>query len=332
MIIQPSYQTYLDAKQLLLQWELVAFPTETVYGLWANALDRSAVRKIFETKWRPQKNPIIVHLGSIEQINEYVESINPLEEKIITTLMPWPITILLKRNDTVPDIVTARSDFVGIRIPSNKVALDFLQITELPIAAPSANVSTKPSPTSAQMVMDNFHEIVPMIIDGGDCEVGIESTVVKVEWNRIVITRPGFITAEDIQSLFSSDIKVEYAQHISEITPGNMYKHYSPKSKVQLLQNTNQVFDSDFYAKTAILVTQERRDIHKEQVDQFVAQGGILYLRWTKSNLISCAKTLFSWYHQADKDGVEKLYVEPVAEFGLGYAIMNRVKKSCDLI
>lgn len=181
MIVQPSYQTYLDAKQLLLQGELVAFPTETVYGLGANALDTSAVRKIFETKGRPQKNPIIVHLGSIAQISEYAEITSPLEEKIITTLMPGPITILLKKKERIPLLVTAGSDFVGIRIPSNKVALDLLQTAEIPVAAPSANVSTKPSPTSAQMVFDNFHEAVPMIIDGGDCEVGIESTVVKVE-------------------------------------------------------------------------------------------------------------------------------------------------------
>ncbi|AHB40835.1 hypothetical protein P148_SR1C00001G0017 [candidate division SR1 bacterium RAAC1_SR1_1] len=330
MIIQPSYQTYLDAKQLLLQGDLVAFPTETVYGLGANALDRSAVRKIFETKGRPQKNPIIVHLGSITQISEYAEITSPLEEKIINTLMPGPITILLKKKPNVPDIVTAGSDFVGIRIPSNKVALDLLQISEIPVAAPSANLSTKPSPTSAQMVFDNFHEAVPMIIDGGDCEVGIESTVVKVEGSRVVITRPGFITVEDLQSLFPSDVQVEYAQHISEITPGNMFKHYSPKSNVTLLNNTNQISFPLSDEKTAILVTQEWIDDHKDRGDQFVAQGGIVYLRGSKSALISCAKTLFSWYHQADKDHIIHLLVEPLTETGLGYAIMNRVKKSCE--
>jgi L-threonylcarbamoyladenylate synthase len=140
-----------------------------------------AVKKIFETKKRPQRNPIIVHVGSIDQIGEYAEIISPFEEKIINTLMPGPITILLKKKKIISDIVTAGSEFVGIRIPSNKVALDFLQTVELPVAAPSANISTKPSPTSAQMVESYFHEAVPMIIDGGACDVGIESTVVKVE-------------------------------------------------------------------------------------------------------------------------------------------------------
>lgn len=330
MLIQPSYQTYLDAKQLLLQGELVVFPTETVYWLWANALDISAVRKIFVTKGRPQKNPIIVHVGSIEQISQYAEITSPLEEKIINTLMPGPITILLKKKNIIPDIVTAGSDFVGIRIPSNKVALDLLQISEIPVAAPSANISTKPSPTSAQMVLDNLHETVPMIIDGGDCEVGIESTVVKVEWNRVVITRPWFITLEDLQSLFPDTVQVEYAQHISEITPGNMFKHYSPKSNVALLNNTNQISFPVSDEKTAILVTQEWIEDHKDRADQFVAQDGIVYLRWSKSALISCAKTLFSWYHQADKDHIIHLLVEPLAETGLGYAIMNRVKKSAE--
>jgi len=330
MIIQPSYQTYLDAKQLLIQWDLVVFPTETVYWLWANALDTSAVRKIFETKGRPQKNPIIVHVWSIDQIPDYAEINSPLEERIIKTLMPGPITILLKKKDIIPNLVTAGSEFIGIRIPSNKVAMDFLQLAEIPVAAPSANISTKPSPTSAQMVWDNLWENVPMIIDWGDCDVGIESTVVKVEWDRIVITRPGFITAEDIQSLFPSYIQVEYAQHVSEITPWNMFKHYSPKSKVQLLQNTNQILFPLSNAKTAILVTQEWIDDHKDRVDQFVAQGGSLYLRWTKSNLISCAKTLFSWYHKSDLENISHLFVEPLEEKWLGYAIMNRVKKSAE--
>lgn len=330
MLTQPSYETYLDAKQILLEGDLVAFPTETVYGLGANALDTNAVRKIFETKGRPQKNPIIVHVGSISQISEYAEIVSPLEQEIITTLMPGPITILLKKKEIIPNLVTAGSEFVGIRIPSNKVALDFLQTVELPVAAPSANVSTKPSPTSAQMVLDNFHESVPMIIDGGACEVGIESTVVKVEWNRVVITRPGFITAEDIQSLFPESITVEYAKHISEITPWNMFKHYSPKGNVELLQNINQIFFPLSRDKTAILVTQERIYDHKDRVDQFVAQGGILYLRWIKSQLTSCAKTLFSFYHQSDKEHISHLFVEPLEEKWLGYAIMNRVKKSTE--
>lgn len=330
MITKPSYEIYLDAKQYLINWDLVAFPTETVYWLWANALNTSAVRKIFETKGRPQKNPIIVHLWSTDQIPEYAEIVSPIESEIINKLMSWPITILLKKKDIIPSLVTAGSEFVGIRIPSNKVALDLLQISEIPVAAPSANISTKPSPTSAQMVLDNFQESVPMIIDWGDCDVGIESTVVKVEWNSVIITRPGFITREDIQSLFPDVIQVEYAQHISEMTPWNMYKHYSPKAKVQLLQNTNQIKFPLLNTKTALIVTQERIDDHKVRVDQFVAQGANLYLRWTKSNLISCAKTLFSLYYKADKDGVSQLYVEPLEEQWLGYAIMNRVKKSCE--
>lgn len=330
MITKPSYQTYLDAKQLLSQWELVAFPTETVYGLWANALDTSAIRKIFETKGRPQKNPIIVHLWSIEQISEYAEIVSPIEEEIINKLMPGPITILLRKKDIIPSLVTAGSDFVGIRIPSNKVALDLLQIAEIPVAAPSANISTKPSPTSAKMVFDNFHNAVSMIIDWWNCDVWIESTVVKVEDNRVIITRPGFITLEDIQSLFPDIITVEYAKDISDITPWNMFKHYSPKSKVQLLENTNQIIFPLLTSKIAVLVTQEWIDNNKNRVDQFLAQGGTLYLRWSKSNLISCAKTLFSFYHQADKDNISQLFVEPLAEQWLGYAIMNRVKKSCE--
>jgi L-threonylcarbamoyladenylate synthase len=330
MIVRPSYQTYLDAKQLLFQGELVAFPTETVYGLGANALDISAVRKIFEVKGRPQKNPIIVHVWSREQIFEYADVISPLEEKIISTLMPGPITLLLQKKPTIPSLVTAWSELVGIRIPSNKVALDFLEVVELPIAAPSANISTKPSPTSAKMVLDNLHGTIPMIIDGGDCEVGIESTVVRVEGDRVVITRPGFIGVEDLQSLLGPDVLVEYAQHVSEVTPGNMFKHYSPHCQVQLLTTINQIPFPLSHWTTAILLTQERKDSHQEWVDEFLAQGGIVYLRWSISALTSCAKSLFSWYHKADQDQVVSLFVEPLPEQGLWYAIMNRVKKSCE--
>ena len=329
MLTQPSYQTYLDAKSFLLQGELVAFPTETVYGLGANALDPQAVAKIFQTKGRPQKNPIIVHVGDISQIADYAAISNPIEQKIIDTLMPWPITILLKKKSTIPEIVTAGSEFVGIRIPSNEVALDFLKAVDLPIAAPSANISTKPSPTTAQMVWDNFHDNIPMIIDGGSCDVGIESTVVKVEDNRVIITRPGFITQEDIQSLFSAEVSVEYAQKVSEITPGNMYKHYAPTAKVQIISTPEDItFQKN--KKIAIIATQEWIE-ENNQILQSYPENIQIIIWWSKNNLISCAKNLFVLYHQCDQQQIDHIFIESLPEKWLWYAIMNRVKKSTEI-
>lgn len=341
MITKPSLQTYAEAKKLLHSWNLVAFPTETVYGLGANALDTEAVSKIFATKWRPQTNPIIVHLGDVDQILDYAHITSPWEQLIIEKLMPGPLTILLHKKPNVPDMVTAGSDFVGIRIPQNQVARELLIETNLPIAAPSANVSTKPSPTTAAMVRDNFGDKVPMIIDGGDCEVGIESTVVKVEDDRVIITRPWYITKEDLESILPTSVQVEYAVKVSEITPGNMFKHYSPGAKVRIFDSIEQIpllvkggarGGLSHFApawKLLILATTERIEEYQTELAPY-ANTITVWNRWTKSNLISCAHNLFTMYHQADNEHFSEILIEQLPEIGLWYAIMNRVKKSAE--
>ena len=260
--------------------------------------------------------------------------------------MPGPLTILLHKKPNVPDMVTAGSEFVGIRIPQNQVARELLIEVNLPIAAPSANVSTKPSPTTAAMVRDNFGDKVPMIIDGGDCEVGIESTVIKVEDDRVIITRPGYITKEDLESILPDSVQVDYATKISEITPGNMFKHYSPGAKVRIFQSIEDLvlpcqrevperaegFDNSQFgpkAKILILATTERIEEYQSQLAPY-ANHITVWNRWTKSNLISCAHNLFTLYHQADKQQFTDILIEGLPEVGLGYAIMNRVKKSAE--
>lgn len=331
MITKPSAQTYTEAKQLLHSWNLVAFPTETVYGLGANALDTEAVTKIFTTKWRPQTNPIIVHLWTTTQIETYATITSPWEHLIIDKLMPGPLTILLHKKPVVPDMVTAGSAFVGIRIPQNQIARELLIEADLPIAAPSANVSTKPSPTTAAMVRDNFGDKVPMIIDGGQSEVGIESTVVKVENDRVIITRPGYITKEDLASILPDTVHVEYATKVSEITPWNMFKHYSPGAKVRIFESIDNLRQSHFAPaeKSLILATDEWIDQYRDQLSQEFSQVEVWH-RWTKSNLISCAHNLFTMYHEADIQGFSQILIEALNETWLGYAIMNRVKKSAE--
>lgn len=193
--------------------------------------------------------------------------------------MPGPLTILLHKKPIVSDMVTAGSEFVGIRIPQNQIARELLIESDLPIAAPSANISTKPSPTTAAMVRDNFGDKVPMIIDGGQSEVGIESTVVKVENDRVIITRPGYITKEDLASILPDTVQVEYATKVSEITPGNMFKHYSPGAKVRIfesIEDLRSLLDKGgerggFLApaeKSLILATDEWIDQHHDQLSQ----------------------------------------------------------------
>lgn len=179
-VISGSLSPYQEAKKLIQAGELVAFPTETIYGLGADALNPEAVAKIFAVKGRPSSNPLIVHIGEKSQIAELGIVENQFQQQIIDKLFPGPITLLLKKQSCIPEIVTS-NPFVGIRMPSNQIAADFLKAVERPIAAPSANISGKPSPTSAPMVLDNLNGKIQLIIDGGASDFGIESTVVKVD-------------------------------------------------------------------------------------------------------------------------------------------------------
>jgi L-threonylcarbamoyladenylate synthase len=240
-IYLPTSTTYLKAKELFSNNELVAFPTETIYGLGANALSSTAAEKIFQLKGRPNDNPLIVHLGNKNQISDYAFIENEIQQTIIDQLMPGPITLLLPKKNNISPIV-CKVPLVGIRLPSNEIAQNMLTTVGLPIAAPSANISGKASPTNAEMVYDNLGENVPMIIDGGESEAGIESTVVRVVQTsssegkyKILILRPGFVTKEDLDSVFNYQIPVEYTTDNPELSPGMRYKHYSISGTVRLI-------------------------------------------------------------------------------------------------
>lgn len=225
------------AKKILTQGGIVAFPTETVYGLGANAMDSTAVKSIFDAKGRPQDNPLIVHLSDTSKIKKYVESINALEQKIIDNFMPGPISLILRKKDCISDVVTAGLKTVAIRVPSNLEAHEFLDKVDLPIAAPSANTSKRPSPTNARDVFEDMNGKIPLIIDGGNTDVGVESTIVKVKDDVIYILRPGRVTA---QALFNATgAKVVDKSTLKEgekpECPGTKYTHYAPKCDMVLV-------------------------------------------------------------------------------------------------
>lgn len=343
----PNKETFKYAKQLLDDWELVAFPTETVYGLWANALNTKALEKIFILKNRPSNNPLIVHVWDKKEISKYGIISSPIEKKIIEKLMPWPITILLPKKENISELISS-NPYVGIRIPSNQVALDFLQYCKLPIAAPSANISTKPSPTSAQMVYNYFGDKIPLIIDGWRCHVWIESTVIKVDeisvcnpmWEddcdisyKIIIMRPWFITKEDLKSLFhkTKNVSVEYSSNISNISPWNMYKHYSPNAKIQIIQDL-EVLDLYMNVKNkimAFILTDETIDNNRSKLNNLPNNFHIISW-WSQNDLITCSQKLFDLYHQCDKEWIDLIFIEQLKEEGLWFSIMNRVKKSAE--
>lgn len=232
-----------EAAKAISEGKLVAFPTETVYGLGANALDVYAVKRIYEVKGRPGDNPLIVHVHEKDMIPSLVKEITPYAKMLMDNFMPGPITLIFKKNNIIPSEITAGLDTVAIRIPSHKTALLFLEAAGLPVAAPSANISGKPSPTSLKHVISDLYGKVDYIIDGGYCEVGVESTVVDTTGDYPIILRPGFITKAQIDDVCSkkspentfflkSESDDEYLHTNPPKSPGMKYRHYAPQAVV----------------------------------------------------------------------------------------------------
>ncbi len=332
-VVKGNPSSYQIAKKLIQSGELVAFPTETIYGLGADALNPEAVKKIFEVKGRPSSNPLIVHIGEKSQISELWIVENDFQQQIIDKLFPGPITLLLRKKANIPEIVTSNA-FVGIRMPSNQITREFLKAVERPIAAPSANISWKPSPTSAPMVLDNLEGKIELIIDGGASDFGIESTVVKVDEEngkgKIWILRPWFITKEDLEILFQGqNVEVEYTSKDQNMSPGTRFKHYTIDAEIQIIEHLDQV-PKNLNEATAIIATVER--FNREQEVLVDRNSDFLKcFEWgTEENLASCAHTLFDLYHSCEKEGIKKVYIQKLPESGLGFAIMNRVKRSAE--
>ena len=230
------------AAELLQQGETVVIPTETVYGLAANALDEAAVAKIFEVKGRPQDNPLIVHISDISQWDALVKEVTEDAKKLAEAFWPGPLTMILPKSEMVPDRTTAGMDSVAVRMPSHPTAKAIIEASKLPIAAPSANLSGLPSPTTAQHCMRDLDGKVPLIIDGGDCDVGIESTVVSLVGEPELL-RPGAITPKMLSDALGKEVKLSHA--VSEplkegerpTSPGMKYRHYAPNAQVILVES-----------------------------------------------------------------------------------------------
>ena len=308
----------LIAKNELDSGGLVIFPTETVYGLGANALDSMAVDKIFEAKNRASNNPLIVHLKNKDEIDKYATITNDIERKLVDSFMPGPFTLILQKKNIIPDNVTCGLDTVGIRIPIDEVAHNLLDILDYPIAAPSANVSTRPSGTNVKDIFQEFDEKVAYIIDGGDSTIGLESTVCKVIDGVPTILRPGFITREDIESVVGVCNVSKYVMeeaHGKVESPGMMYKHYSPETKCILVDKEmiNEVVKN--YHKPIVIGSKEV-DCYK-----FYNYG---------ENLVTVAHNLFKLLREADKENGDIIIIEAVDTTGLGLAIMNRLIRTCE--
>ncbi len=321
---------------LIRNGEIIIFPTETVYGIGANALDANAVGKIFAAKGRPSDNPLIVHLADRNKIQEVAQDITEVEQELIDNFMPGPFTLILKRKPIIPDIVTAGLDTVAIRIPENIIAKGIITYSGVPIAAPSANISGKPSGTKIEDIRKELEGKVSAIVDGGETKIGIESTVVKVIDEVPVVLRPGKITPEQIDAVIGRvriDKNILGTLNKDEVaeSPGMKYKHYAPETSCKLVYCKDEL-DQIFYLKK--FIKQYDGDVvvigveeHKEKLflddQRFISVG-------KKDNLEDYARNIFSALRKADKIKSSKIIIEGVKMEGLGYAIMNRLIRTCE--
>lgn len=322
-----------EAAELLRRGELVAFPTETVYGLGANALDPVAVPEIFAAKGRPGDNPLIVHIARTEQLDGLVE-IPDAARPLMEAFWPGPLTILMPKKPVIPDVVTAGLPTVAVRMPAHPVALELLRRCDVPVAAPSANRSGKPSPTTAAHVYEDMDGRIPLIIDGGECSVGLESTVLDVTHGTPCILRPGGVTKAMLESVLgevtvAGSVLRPLQQGEVALSPGMRYKHYSPDGQVTLVEG-----DPDrVVAAMAALYRQAAENGHHACVMCFTEH--VETLRACHPHDIGSindpeevARRLFATLRSLDTEHYDVIFSEVVPPTGMGLAVMNRLGRA----
>ncbi|MFW6022022.1 MAG: L-threonylcarbamoyladenylate synthase [Halanaerobiaceae bacterium] len=322
-----------EAALLLKNGELVAFPTETVYGLGADATNENAVRKIYTAKGRPQDNPLIVHISNIEQLKNVMSGrLSKVAQKLISHFWPGPLTIIVKKSSNIPDQTTAGMDSVAVRMPAHPLSHALIEAANLPIAAPSANRSGAPSPTRAEHVMDDLSGKIPLILDGGPSSVGVESTVVDVR-TGLKILRPGGISLEEIQEIIG-DIPVydTESDHIfaddntKPLSPGMKYKHYSPDTSLSIIDRDIDI--KKFIAEQnnnniGFILTEETiREI------DFQLNNVKIFNMGSGNNPHEIASNLYDVLRKIDKVSVNNAFIESISEKGIGKAVMNRIYKA----
>lgn len=304
------------AKALLEAGELVAIPTETVYGLAANGFSEAAIAKIYEAKNRPQFNPLILHVANLEQVEKLVSEIPDACKRLMQALSPGPITYLLPKSSLVPDLVTAGSSRVAIRIPNHAMALDLLGSLDFPLAAPSANPSGYVSPVSADHVMQGLHGKIPYILDGGSCNVGLESTIVGFENNEVVIHRLGGISAEQISTITGIDVKTSLS-HAAPTAPGQLKSHYAT-SKPLLIGDVEPLIN-DFTGKKIGLLMFEHSAGFAVEKEILLSPSG---------SLEEAAAGLFREMRLLDQSDLDVIIAERFPNTGIGRAINDRLERA----
>ncbi|MDD4807957.1 MAG: L-threonylcarbamoyladenylate synthase [Oscillospiraceae bacterium] len=322
--LQADDKGFARAAEILRAGGLVGMPTETVYGLAANALDSTAVTKIFAAKGRPADNPLIVHIAKFEQIYDLVKEVPPAAKKLAEVFWPGPMTMVLPKADCIPDTVSAGMPTVAIRFPSHPAAQRLIRESGLPLAAPSANTSGRPSPTTAQHVLHDLGGKIDAVLDGGSCGVGVESTVITLATNPPRLLRPGGITLEQLRSVLGTVDMDDAVLHplkpgVRAASPGMKYKHYSPKADVIILDGNDEQYIRYVNAHAAPGVMA----LCYDGDDASLKVPAICY--GSRTNDSAKAHELFDALRSFDERCATTVYARCPAPKGVGLAVYNRL-------
>ena len=322
-ILGTTDRDLMQAGEMLREGKLVAFPTETVYGLGADALNPDAVGKVYAAKGRPSDNPMIVHISEKEDILKLTYTVTEDMQKLMDAFWPGPLTMVCPARDIIPKVTTGGLSTVAIRMPSNEVARKLIAFSECPIAAPSANLSGKPSPTMARHCMDDLDGRIDCIIDGDDCKVGIESTVVDMTQDIPMVLRPGIITREELSGALGKKVTLDptltkrpdmfNSEDFKPKAPGMKYKHYAPDAEMIIYSgDRNNV-------ELAISLEREKREKEGFRVETIV---------FDEKNPEEAAHEIFKRLRACDKKDVDVILAAALSPEGVGFSVMNRMLKS----
>lgn len=304
------------AAELLQAGELVAIPTETVYGLAANIFDEQAVQRIFEMKQRPLFNPLIVHIHQVGQLNELCSEIPDKAKALMDRFWPGPLTLVLPKTNAVPDLITANKSTVALRMPQHPLLRSLLQELDFPIAAPSANPFKRISPTNAQRVKDYFEGELPMVLDGGPCEKGIESTIIGFEHDEAILYRLGSLALEEIEQCIGKVKQLTKAEKAPQ-APGMLLKHYSPLKPLIFTEYIEQTLQENSAKKIGLLTLEDSP--YNDQVEMCISFGGDLEM---------AANGLYEALQELDQSLVDLIIAQRFPEEGLGKTINDRLERA----
>lgn len=332
---KPEIKKIEECVSILRKGGIVAFPTETVYGLGADGLNPNAIKKIFKAKKRPADNPLIFHISNKDDIRKFAKNIPPNAEKLIEKFWPGPLTLVLKKSSLIPKIATGGLNTIAIRMPSHKIALSLINLLGNPIVAPSANLFSKPSPTLATHVLDDLNGKIDAIIDGGNSVIGIESTILDLTTGTPTLLRPGKISYSELKKILK---KVEYhpsllgkkSKIIKIKSPGMKYKHYSPNAKIILIEGNIQ----NTQKKTQELIKKFKSE---KKLVGIINNKSMKKTPFVKSKFIGATKkliasNLYKTFRDLDEQKVDVIIMREIDNSDLGFAIMNRLRKAASEI